>query len=433
MFQSLKPRVKPLHVVISKEAYIRICTYGERHASPRINLNEQKEVYGLLVGHVDRDTNIVYVTDAIPCVSGQRTSVAFEEDQYVDMAQIGEQLYEFNFKDSEGNELFFCGWFHTHPGFGFFYSATDKLTHLGYQNANPHAIGIIYDYTKRAPALDMSGLEVLRLKETKNGDIAQYSEEEQIPYSITQFTEISISLDTHITEALDSLEIKLEALYSIEEDLLKSDFKKIQKKYGLILEAKEETYHESQMDLENRLLNSWDYSALKKTYEIPKFRQKIESILEYGLKHEKKREEAQTKAEELLKPAEQEIQHIKKSLLEKKEEVMKVYNWLDTKERRILKNAERLINLYIKILNNLKVKAANIGGKAGWVDKIMRIPEEKYAILEKMPSLHDLKMKFLAGYEPMQTSEEKPEPLSEDELFEKKLFSNEEDKLFWDE
>ena len=47
----------------------------------------------------------------------------------------------------EHNE-FFVGWYHSHPGLGFFYSDTDILNHIGYQDGNPLAIGLVFDHTQ---------------------------------------------------------------------------------------------------------------------------------------------------------------------------------------------------------------------------------------------------------------------------------------------
>lgn len=163
-------------VFISKEAYERIIIYGNRYANQDMNPKAYREVYGVLVGYLDEKDNTI-VRDAIPIMVGTGAGVKYESKHYSETAKIDEKIYEQNTQKSnkeykgEGKE-FFVGWFHTHPGFGFFFSETDTLNHLGWQNANPFAIGIVYDFTQKTRI--NSGIEVIRLEDVNKNIISPY-------------------------------------------------------------------------------------------------------------------------------------------------------------------------------------------------------------------------------------------------------------------
>ena len=63
------------------------------------------------------------------------------------MAQIDASVFERSIQDDKTD--FIIGWFHTHPGFGFFYSPIDCMTQLGYQIPNPYAVGLIFDHCEK--------------------------------------------------------------------------------------------------------------------------------------------------------------------------------------------------------------------------------------------------------------------------------------------
>ncbi|GAG99365.1 unnamed protein product [marine sediment metagenome] len=103
---------------ISMKAYSRIVVYALRYANNDMKPKNWREAYGILIGHIENDDNC-YITDAIPMIVGSRAGVKFETKQYADMAQIDESLYK-KFLDEQSDD-FILGWWHTHPGFSYFF------------------------------------------------------------------------------------------------------------------------------------------------------------------------------------------------------------------------------------------------------------------------------------------------------------------------
>ncbi|MFW9881813.1 MAG: hypothetical protein ACFFG0_52785, partial [Candidatus Thorarchaeota archaeon] len=121
----------PFHtpVFLTLKAYKGIVGYAIRYANDNQNPDKWREVYGILIGSIENNSK-VFVKDAIPMVVGDRAGVKYENKQYVDMAQIDASVFERSIQDDKND--FIVGWFHTHPGFGFFYSPIDCMTQLGY-------------------------------------------------------------------------------------------------------------------------------------------------------------------------------------------------------------------------------------------------------------------------------------------------------------
>ncbi len=455
--------VKVQKVFISWNAFERICIYGERFASRRIPENKQREAYGVLIGHIDPVNKEVFVVDAVPVVAGTRTGVEYEDEQYVDTAKIDEDLYAQNLYDSKGFPLFFIGWFHTHPGFGFFYSDVDKITHLGYQSVNQMAIGIVYDYTQRNPYLTDPGIRVFMLSDDELGEVSINSKEIEVPFDIEDFTKNALNLDKTIAAKLSELQNKEKILKFIEEKLNEKEFDDLQKTYGLLLIKKakgDEQYRKERS--EKQFLYTWNEDNLKSEYKIPAFRKHLEALYQYALDKPGKRKEAREKMEELLSKAMKGITNVKNDLSKAKEELRSVMPLFDSAQRLKITQFEEKINTYIEILNNMKNKAFNLAPDTGWepIDVVEMIDLEKNMIVENPVSLEDLKKKFIAQRKafvehkidtkkPAEKTEltplefllenkqelDKKEGFSikEDELFEEELFEIKEDELFLDD
>jgi proteasome lid subunit RPN8/RPN11 len=454
--------VKVQKVYISWNAYERICIYGERFASKKIPENKQREAYGVLIGHIDPTHKEVFVVDAVPVVAGTRTGVEFEDEQYVDTAKIDEDLYAQNLYDSKGYPLFFIGWFHTHPGFGFFYSDVDKITHLGYQSVNEMAVGIVYDYTQRNPYLSDPGIRIFMLNEDELGEVSINSKEFEVPFEIEDLSKNSLSLDKIIADRLSELHKKEKILKNINEKLNHKEFEELQKVYGLLLVRKDKDQYYRKEKSEKEFLYTWNEDNLKSEYKIPAFRKHLESIYQYALEKSLKRKEARNKMDELLAKAMRGITHIKDELAREKDELRSVMPLFDSNERLIITQFEEKINTYIEILNNMKNKAFNLAPDTGWepVEVVEMLELEKNMIVENPVSLEDLKKKFISQRKihlskkidldlnvkaseilPLQLnqiSNQKSDDnekfkINEDELFEEELFQINEDELFLDD
>ena len=58
--------------------------------------------------------------------------------------------------------MFNVGWYHSHPNLSCFFSAVDIRNQLGFQAANPAAIGLVYYYLRFKDPDDL-GFEAYRL------------------------------------------------------------------------------------------------------------------------------------------------------------------------------------------------------------------------------------------------------------------------------
>lgn len=98
----------------------------------------QAEVGGILVGHLPaKERGPTVVTDLIPALDtdADRTHLTFTHDTW---QKINESL------DVREDEAQIVGWYHTHPGFGPFYSAQDTFIHEQFFT-HPAHIGLVVD------------------------------------------------------------------------------------------------------------------------------------------------------------------------------------------------------------------------------------------------------------------------------------------------
>lgn len=96
------------------------------------------EVGGVLIGHLPiKKRGSTLVTDLIPALDtdASRTHVTFTHDTW---QKIHESL------DAREDDAHIVGWYHTHPGFGPFYSAQDTFIHEQFF-AHPAHLGLVVD------------------------------------------------------------------------------------------------------------------------------------------------------------------------------------------------------------------------------------------------------------------------------------------------
>ena len=97
-----------------------------------------KEAIGLLDGKMEKPGEIV-IRKIFFVTTGEEYSVAFSDEDF--------RVFE--------HTQFCVGWWHSHPGFGLFLSATDINTHIySFQITRPHSVALVVDPT----SLDTNGL-----------------------------------------------------------------------------------------------------------------------------------------------------------------------------------------------------------------------------------------------------------------------------------
>ncbi len=118
-------------VILKKSAFKKI----KKIAKTKFE-KEDKEVIGFLIGYFDDE--IIQVNDIIiPEQSASKIYVEVKEE-----VSLVDALIQSNRKGT--NEVA-VGWFHSHPGFSCFLSATDIETQENWQRVNSRNIALVYD------------------------------------------------------------------------------------------------------------------------------------------------------------------------------------------------------------------------------------------------------------------------------------------------
>jgi len=158
-------------VIIKKEAFRNMVTHVLRYGSTA--LDDSVEVMGVCMGKQAPNKKDLIVVNAIPITHGSSVEVGFSPEDYVAFAELDEKFA------SEG--LYAVGWYHSHPGWGLFFSDTDIRNHLFYQKEQtPYAFGIVFDHTIMGQEGDF-GFEVYRLDDHNKGTAANYI---KVPYEL---------------------------------------------------------------------------------------------------------------------------------------------------------------------------------------------------------------------------------------------------------
>jgi proteasome lid subunit RPN8/RPN11 len=98
---------------------------NRRSVYPHVFENADREVGGVLVGHIDARTRRPTVTAAIAALAAdeQRATLTFTQ-------QAWEHVHRVLDRDHPGQQI--VGWYHSHPGFGIFLSEHDLFIHRNF-------------------------------------------------------------------------------------------------------------------------------------------------------------------------------------------------------------------------------------------------------------------------------------------------------------
>lgn len=368
-----KKNVNPFDspVLLTLKAYERIVGYAIRYANDKIDESKWREVYGILIGSIEENSKVI-VKDAIPMVVGDRAGVKYESKQYVDMAQIDASIFERSVQDEKSD--FIIGWWHTHPGFsrpGFFFSPIDCMTQLGYQIPNPFAVGLVFDHCEIKSNRNYLGIAGIRLKDPERGISSTYDLIE-LDYELKK-EEMVKKAEAVIKDIDKSMEKVLNAVKYIDEVLRKKALAQIQRNYGLILVPKEDikvTDNEEEAEEDDQYLYEWDPEFFKKSYRIPKFREKIEQNISEAYdnldnleenkdsdKYEIKRQKLSKKIQNSLKKPNEWYDRLMEDFSRNVEIISRFFIYLDTDERKVIEYFEERSSEYYKILDDLNRRA----------------------------------------------------------------------------
>lgn len=355
-------------VLLTIKAYKRIVGYAIRYASNDLKPEKWREVYGILIGSIENYDKVI-IKDAIPMVVGDRAGVKYENKQYVDMAQIDASVFERSIQDNKTD--FIIGWFHTHPGFGFFYSPIDCMTQLGYQLPNPYAVGLIFDHSEKESDSHFLGMAGLRLKNPELGISSTYDLIE-LNYELKEKIMVE-KAEKVIKDVNKNMKKVLNEIKYIDEVLQKKALAQLQRNYGLILVPKEDiiiTKDKETAEEDENYLYEWDTEFFKKSYRIPKFREKIEKIIAIAYdeldeligknekdKYENRKEKLRKKIKNMLKTPNEWYDKLMNEFSERIEKVFPYYSYLDTNERKVIESLEERSSEYCKILDELNERS----------------------------------------------------------------------------
>lgn len=350
--------------LLTYNAYRRMVGYAMRYANEELSSKNWREVYGILIGFIE-DNKEILIKDAIPMVVGDRAGVKYENKQYVDMAQIDESVYERSIQDKKKD--FIVGWWHTHPGFRYFFSSIDSLTQLGYQIPNPFAVGLIFDHCEMKSEEYFIGVAALRMLNPDQGMFSTYDFIE-LNYEYEKEKMIK-NVKKIVKDVNNNMGKILKEIRYIDGILRKRILAQLQRNFGLILVPKSDlkiTDNEKEAEEDERYLYEWDPEFFKKSYRIPKFREKVENeikkceknLLEIkeaneGDKFDQKREKYRKKIQGFLSKPNNWYDKLIEEFTKRIELIFPYYDYLDTNERKIIENFESRSSEYQKVLDNL--------------------------------------------------------------------------------
>jgi len=355
---------------LTYKAYERMVGYAIRYANKNLSKNKWREVYGILTGSIEDEKRVI-VKDAIPVCVGDRAGVELEPIHYVDISQIDAATYERAIENK--NTDFIIGWWHTHPGFSFFFSEVDKITHLGYQVPNPFAIGLIFDHCEKEEK--SLGVAALRLKKPERGILSTHRIVE-LQYELDK-KKINQKINKKIELINKNIgKVEKELVY-IEDTLINKGLKQLKKDYGLILVPKEDITLTDEEVEKIELINKsyvWpDSDSFKDSYQVPKFREKVENRLKefednlIKIKEsnqlnniESQRKKFKEKIKNMLDKPKELHDRITDEFNKHIEIISPYFDYLDTNERKLIENFEEKMSEYSDILVNLNKRAEEI-------------------------------------------------------------------------
>ncbi len=352
-------------VFLTCKAYKRMVGYANRYANERIESRKWKEVYGILIGMII-ENRLVVVKDAIPVCVGGRSGVELKPIHYVDLSEIEASVYERAIEDK--NTDFIIGWWHTHPGFGYFLSNVDKLTTLGFQVPNPFAVGLIFDHSKAQ--VDSLGVAALRLRNPKRGILTK-----DIRVKLIFDKDIKINnekINNLFGKINNNMDKVLKELNYIQNILNNRLLAYLQKEYGLLLIPKKniDVPENEEEKKEKYVRYVWGLEFQKTTYRKPKFRKKIETEIEKSKEKLKeltnkndielfnfRQKELSSKIKNMLLRPNKLYYRIIEDFIKRIDVINPYYDYLDSDERKIIENFERRLNNYYEILDRLNESA----------------------------------------------------------------------------
>jgi len=122
-------------ITINVKSILKIASHALKYAHSKIPKESWVEVIGLLAGKFDHIHNVLHIEDVYPM--GHGNAVYAEIKDYKNYVRA--------FKEIKKNNLFICGWYHSHPSYGCFMSREDLGTQSRYQTLWEKAVALVID------------------------------------------------------------------------------------------------------------------------------------------------------------------------------------------------------------------------------------------------------------------------------------------------
>jgi proteasome lid subunit RPN8/RPN11 len=262
-------------VHIKMAAFRNMITHVLRFGNDAID--NSVEVMGICMGKNINKKEIV-VENAIPITHGSRIEVGFSPEDYASFAQIDEQYAD--------KGLFAVGWYHSHPGWGLFFSDSDVKNHLFYQkDQTPYSFGIVFDHTFMGKEGNL-GFDIYRLKDHKKGTKSDYikvAHEVEIPKTldyykwVQKFVEDSQKkvpiLIKEINEITEPIKGDLQAIPGTEDQVVEEEEDKYPKVTPILkgFQEGQEQFSEKFMNIFKSQIGLWTSDVSKGTYKGTEF------------------------------------------------------------------------------------------------------------------------------------------------------------------
>jgi proteasome lid subunit RPN8/RPN11 len=360
------PKLSPVY--LSWKAYKRMVGYALRYANKDMEQNEWREVYGVLIGNNEENKRVM-IKDSIPIMAGSDIGFELEPIHYVDVSDINTNIFQQSI-ESNSND-FIVGWWHSHPGFGHFFSEIDIMNQIGYQVPNPFAVGLVFDHCEKNETF--LGVKAMRLMEPDKGMETSYDFVELRYYLEQAKEEIFDKVNKLTIKINENMPKVLKELEHVENVLVQKTLPQLQKKFSLLLDEDSEEYEDEEPQEYIKKSYIWEHDSFKNLKGAPKFRSRIEAeikdcdatlkdLLKKGKndKYKEKKETFQKRINTILSKPNKMLQQVMDDFGASLDTIYPFFDFLDSAERKSIEHFEEYIQKYFRVLDNLKFSIANL-------------------------------------------------------------------------
>lgn len=151
-------------ITIQYESFRKMLSHTLRFAND--SKEENQQVFGICIGEYINDEKKYIIKDAIPIAHGDDIELGWSQEMH-NVIDIVKSKYI----DSIHSIV---GWYHSHLGYGLYFSNSDKVNNLIFQHSdNPYGFGIVIEQTLLNENHNF-GVEIYRLKDFAKGAESEY-------------------------------------------------------------------------------------------------------------------------------------------------------------------------------------------------------------------------------------------------------------------